>query len=232
MDADVTEFSDIALRLSEEDVWKTLGYRGRTQPALADDVARGLALAQKFCKPRGLCARLKVGEVGRNSVTLLGGPPLDGRFLAHCFQGAQEAIFLVATIGPALEKLVSTLFGSGKTVEAFVLDAVGSAVVFNTFSDVAARVCQDAADRGWHTGMFLQPGQSYWDISGQRVIFQVVPGERIGVCLTDTCFMVPRKSQSGVLPVGPDLKVHSGFQQSYCRYCKAQRCPLRTEPPA
>ena len=58
----------------------------------------------------------------------------------------------------------------------------------------------------------------------------MLPAERIGVRLLESCFMVPQKAQSGVIPLGPELKVHSDPDESYCRYCQATRCPMRMEP--
>jgi hypothetical protein len=98
------------------------------------------------------------------------------------------------------------------------------------FSDALTRVWQETNQRGWVTGTCLRPGQSYWDIEGQESVFQVVPGERIGVSLLDSSFMRPQKSQSAVVPIGPDMKVHGNPNESYCRYCQATRCPMRQEP--
>ncbi len=132
---------------------------------------------------------------------------------------------------PDLETRVSELFAEGDSIAAFVLDAVGSAAVFNAFGHVAHRILGEETRRGWKTGVCLHPGQSYWDISGQKTVFKVVPAERIGLQLLESCFMVPQKSQSAVIPLGPDLKVLNQPDESYCRDCKAVGCPLRTEAP-
>jgi cobalamin-dependent methionine synthase I len=141
-------------------------------------------------------------------------------------------MFLVVTIGIGLEARVSELFAEGKTVEAFVLDAVGSAAAMNGFTQVLTRILEETKSRGWYAGTCLRPGQNYWDITGQETIFQMVPAEKIGVELLESSFMKPQKSQSGVVPLGPNLKVHGDPTESYCRYCQATRCPMRREPQA
>ena len=129
-----------------------------------------------------------------------------------------------------LETRVTELFAAGESVDAIVLDAVGSAAIMGAFSHALTRIWQVTTDRGWVTGTCLRPGQSYWDITGQQAVFQVVPGERIGVSLMDSSFMRPQKYQSAVVPIGPEIKVHGDPNESYCRYCQATRCPMRQEP--
>ena len=226
---DEVEMQDMAVRLEEEDVWASLGSRDRIVPSLVDEVARGMDLSRTLCKPRGLYVRMAVGEVGRKQVSFGDGPLLEGSFVSHCFQGATEAVFTVVTIGPQLEQRVAEMFAQGDSVEAVVLDAVGSALVFNTFTKVAERIFEETTDRGWQTGFCLRPGESYWDITGQREIFKAVQADKIGIDLLESCFMVPQKSQSAAFALGSNLRVNSDPDQSYCRYCKAARCPMRQE---
>ncbi len=232
MSVEVKELRDVSVELDEWEVWSCLGGRDRIVPALADEVAQAVAEGRELWSPRGLPARLAVREIGRSSITFDSGPSLEGKFLSHLFTGAQEADFLVVTIGPDLESRVAELFTEGKSIEAFVLDAVGSAAVMNLFTQILATILEDNGARGSDTGTCLRPGQAYWDITGQSTIFQMVPAERIGVQLLESSFMTPLKSQSGIVPLGPDLRVHGDPNESYCRYCQATRCPMRREPQA
>ena len=230
MNGDVLEIHDLKLELAESDVWSCLGARNKVFPELRDDVISGIALAKELCVPRGLLRRLPVAQIGRDAVSFVDGPVLGGKFMAHLFEGAREAAFLVLTVGPALEAKVAERFADGDTVEAFVLDAVGTASVMSFLTRVLGQISQETKSRGWHAGTCLSPGQSYWDVTGQESIFQVMPTERIEVELLESSFIRPQKSHSAVVPVGPELKVHGDPNESYCRYCQATRCPLRTEP--
>ena len=220
---------DIQLELSAESVWKWLGARRGAVSALAGEVASMISLGRILATPRATYGRRSIESIEREGVRFEDGPLLEGRALRHLFAGAQEAIFMVVTIGHALEAKVSELFTEGRSIEAFVLDAVGSAAIVDVFSQTVQRVLEETSQRGWATGLCLRPGQSYWDISGQKSIFQVVAADRVGVRLLDSCFMVPQKTQSTVIPLGPNLRVHGDPEESYCRYCTATRCPMREE---
>jgi hypothetical protein len=227
---DVVEIQDVPLRLTEEDVLRSLGSPDRAFPALEDEVTQGIAQAYGLCAPRVLSRRLIVKEVGRRGVSFVGGQWLEGRYLAHLFEGAEEAVFLVVTIGPDLEERVTRLFAEGHTIEAFILDAAGSASAMNLLTHVLGDINEETRSRGWQTGACLSPGQKYWDIREQESIFRVLPGERIGVELLESSYLRPQKSQSAVVPLGPDLKVLRDPGDSFCRYCPATRCPLRQSP--
>lgn len=230
MAKELVEVQDIPLVLEESDVWNCLGSRDRVVPALADEVRNQTEAGRSLCTPRALYRRIDVKEIRRDEIVFDGDITLDGKFLAHLFTGAQEAVFLIATIGPEIEEMVSQMFTKGESVEAVVLDAVGSAAIMSVFGSVLNRIYEDTTERDWVTGTCLRPGQSYWDITGQASIFQALNGNEIGVELLESSFMRPQKSQSAVVPIGPDLKVHGDPNQSYCRYCQATRCPMRTEP--
>jgi hypothetical protein len=224
------EVREIPLELEPRDVWAILGNPDRVLPSLSPDIDQSIALARELCEPRGLYRRLTIDEVGRKGITFEDGPPLEGKFLAHCFEGAEEAIFVLLTIGPALEKRVSQMFADGDTVEAFILDAVGSASAMNLLTTVLGEISEESKDRGSNVGTCLSPGQSYWDVTGQDHMLEVLPGEMLGVELLESSFLRPQKSQSALVPIGPNLKVLSDPADSFCRYCPATNCPVRKEP--
>ena len=82
---------------------------------------------------------------------------------------------MVITIGVALEKKVAELFAQDMGIEAFVLDSVGSAMALSIFNEAAQKILQETTARDWQTGFCLRPGESYWDITGQRAVFRIVP---------------------------------------------------------
>lgn len=225
-----TEIWSLPLILDEAEVWVHLGSRDGPFPALADEVAAGMALAKELCSPRVISRRLAVERVGSKGVSFSDGPSLEGKFLSHLFEGAYEASFLVLTIGPALEERASQILAEGDSIGAIILDAVGSAAAMGLLTQVFNDISKEAAARGWQTGACLSPGLSYWDVTGQATIFQTLSADRIGVQLLESSFLKPQKSHTAVVPLGPEMKVHGDISESFCRYCPATNCLLRREP--
>ncbi len=229
MNHDVIEIDDIPFDVAESDVWSMLGTPGRPHPGLTGEVAEYTALARELSAPRGLIRYLDVGAAGRGQVSFIDGPTIDGKFIAHLFEGADSAAFLLVTIGPALESRVAQMMSEGDNVEAIVLDAAGSAAAMSLLTHLLQHVYEDAEKHGLNVGTCCTPGQSFWDMEGQGDIFGTLPGHRLGVELLESKFMRPQKSQTAMLPLGRNLKVHGDPSESYCRYCPATNCPVRKE---
>jgi hypothetical protein len=69
---------------------------------------------------------------------------------------------------------------------------------------------------------------SGFPISGQWQLFQLVPAEKIGVSLTSSGVMVPRKSISLVIGIGTQMK--SWTQKEVCDRCTLKKtCVYRIQ---
>ena len=89
---------------------------------------------------------------------------------------------------------------------------------------LVARVRDEATARGLGTGMRASPGQEGWSIWQQQMLFGLLSAEEIGVRLTESCLMLPRKSVSFVIGLGPEMRPDAVT----CDFCsKRNRCRWR-----
>jgi len=112
------------------------------------------------------------------------------------FKDAEKVAICICTIGPELEQEVKELMGKNEMLRALILDALGSEAA----EEVAIQSDQILAEKAreinlWPSKRF-SPGYGKWDIKEQRFIFRMLPAADIGVRLTESCMMVPRKSVS------------------------------------
>lgn len=112
------------------------------------------------------------------------------------FNNAEKVALCICTIGPELEKEINALMAKNEMLRALILDSFGSeaAEVVAIQSD---RILTEKARQLdlWPSKRF-SPGYGQWDIKEQRYVFTVLPGKDIGVNLTDSFMMIPRKSVS------------------------------------
>jgi len=108
---------------------------------------------------------------------------------------------------------------------AVVLDAIGSAAAEAVARYVSDRIDEEAAAEGLKTSCRASPGYGDWDVKEQKNLFELVPAERIGVTLTDSAMMVPRKSISFAVHIS-DKPVRLRGENS-CRNCDMDTCPYR-----
>ncbi|MCL5027098.1 MAG: hypothetical protein M1531_11510 [Chloroflexi bacterium] len=223
--------SGFPVNIELTEVWRWLGSHGRKgDPRLAGEVEEAVALAGELIEPKAAYSRLRVRAVDPSGVLLENGERLNGSagpYLAEQFRGAEELVVVVVTIGPRLEGRVQDLFGEKRPLEAVILDATGSAASSAASRYVNGLLCEEAGNDGLRAGRIVRPGSSHWDILGQRTLFAMLPTEEIGVSLTTSCLILPRKSGSGVVPLGRHLAAEHEPSEASCRHCPNTRCIAR-----
>lgn len=131
---------------------------------------------------------------------------------------AQRAFLAVLTIGPQLEEYARELQGAGRALDSFLLGEAG-AFVIGKLIDEAHRIAEsEAVDRGWGVGAELAPGQlAGWAIAEQKLLCGLLDVEAIGVRVTESGMLVPQKSASMMVGIGPDYE--SAEVRSPCSFC-------------
>lgn len=149
------------------------------------------------------------------------------RIIAHLLEQCQKVAVFLVTIGNYLEETSYELAKDGHMLQATVLDAIGSDAVERVAEFVQSRIEEEANVQGLINSRRFSPGYCDWDIGQQRMIFWAMRGDIIGIHLTGECLMVPQKSISGIIGIGPsDGKVRS-FNP--CKTCQKYDCPGRRE---
>lgn len=147
-----------------------------------------------------------------------------GRIISRQLRGAQQFVVFVCTSGMAYQVFHDRLTEEGDMVRVFVADAIGSVIAERTADRMQADVAAYIAGRGYKNTNRFSPGYCGWHVSEQRKLFSLFPQEApCGVSLTDSCLMVPIKSVSGVIGIGPSVKC---FDYS-CGLCDMKQCYKR-----
>ena len=140
-------------------------------------------------------------------------------------QCEKVAVFLV-TIGNHLEETVRQMAEDGLILQATVLDAIGSVAAETVADFVQGRVDEVARAHGLCTSLRFSPGYCDWNIKQQKMVFQAVGRDSTGIHLTEDCLMLPRKSISGVIGIGPCNGVE---HYNPCKTCHKYDCQSRRE---
>lgn len=218
--------SDIHISLDAADVLEGQGIDpGRARSVILDSAQEILSVLPDLLEPGAVYGVFSVKRFHHKTIELDGGGAFEGPLVARALAGAERIAVAVCTIGPALEERVNQLFADDP-VQAMALDGAGVSALREVSRVVIDEVRGIAADHGWGSGMRAQPGQEGWPIWQQRVVFEHLPVDQIGVRLTDSCLMIPRKSVSFIIGMGPDMRPDAVA----CDFCsKRERCPWRVE---
>jgi hypothetical protein len=196
----------------------------RARPEIVAAAQEALGEIQTLLSPAALYDTVPVWESRHHTVMLEGEACFAGELVARALAGATEIALAVCTVGPALEARVGALFAAGSPLRAMALDGAGIAVLRQISQAVGERICAEAGARGLRMGMRASPGQEEWPIEQQRILFDLLPAQEIGVRLTESCLMLPRKSVSFAVGLGPEMQADA----TACDCCsKRDRCRWR-----
>ncbi len=200
---------DWSLTIEVDDVLRGQGadpsaIRSRNQ-RLVQAAQRALDEAIPILSPRVLYERFPIKELRHEQLHLLDDHHLEGQLLSQHLGAATEVVLALCTIGEALETHSSEI-SKDDFVYGLALDGLGSAGVEALANEVCAFFEDQAQEIGLHTSIPLSPGMLGWPVEqGQRQIFEILDPFKIGVQLTSSMVMIPKKSLTFVLGMGIEM---------------------------
>ncbi len=142
--------------------------------------------------------------------------------LARLLEQCERVAVFALTIGSRLEEMVCQLAKDSLVLQASVLDAIGSAAAEKVAGLVQDRISEAARGQGLCTSRRFSPGYCDWNIGQQRMLFRALGGNTAGIRLTGRCLMIPQKSISGIIGIGPCDDTVGNYNP--CNTCKKQDC--------
>ena len=212
----VTVLTGIELPLEEELFFEEQGGALK-RPSMQEVARAALARAKEWISPAMVYGWFLVGEVAGKRAEVGSVTFQLGRH-ADLLEPAHEAFLALFTVGPRLEAESRQLQAAGKALDAYMLDAAAVFGVGLLIKKAHGIVEEEAAARGWGVGAELAPGQlSGWSIAEQLLVAKLLDVGAIGVSVTDTGILVPQKSASLMVGIGPDYECAE--VRSPCEFC-------------
>jgi hypothetical protein len=199
-----------------------VAQRLRYNPARAEgavNLEELLALARSLIRLRAIYEISYTGAKGEETVEVAG-VVFRSRILRRNLDQAQKVFPFIMTAGPALETAASS---SGDLLKQYYLEEMANIALENG----AGWLAECLKTRWGFPGLAsMDPGSlEDWPITEQPKLFSIFGDtERlVGVRLTESMLMVPRKSISGIF-----FPSEEGF--SSCQLCERASCPARRTP--
>jgi hypothetical protein len=205
---------NIPVSLDPEDIARRLRV-DPTRPGFAV-VSEVVGLARSLIHLKAVYDISYIGVKDRETVEI-GGVVFRSRVLRNNLDRAQKVFPFIITIGPELEMTAASL---GDLLRQYYLEEIAN-IVLEQAGDWLA---EELAKRWGFPGLScMSPGSlEDWPITEQPKLFFLFGDTKkfVGVKLTDSLLMVPRKSISGIL-----FPSEEGFIS--CRLCPRENCPSR-----
>ena len=174
--------------------------------ALRKPIEGAIDLLPDLVEPAVLYDIFPLDHVAGESVFLANGHVLKVGPHANLLESAEEVLAAFCTIGPKLEAAVNDGF-DGDVMLSLMVDSAG-VIALSHVGERAVDLAEEwaiARDQG--VSPALSPGSlPGWELSGQRKLSALLPIADVGISLKDSNLLVPYKSASVVIGIGPEYK--------------------------
>lgn len=212
-------------RITRQEAARYAGLRGQDdllQPLLSEACTEALLLA----KPRA-CWQIYPYSAG-----LINAPqplPLSGASIVEHLSGATAVAVLAVTIGAGAEEKSAAHFDGGNYTAGLLLDAAASAAVEDAADIANELITAQARVHGLAAISRFSPGYGDWGIASQPEILALAGGETIGISVTPSCMLLPRKSITAVIGLCPPGIITATPCKNHCANCQKTDCLARKE---
>ncbi len=202
MPTQVQIFPSIAVPTPLDAIYRRLGYREGTtkiDDRKHEEIERHIDYALSFISLKGAGLRVPLKNVTSHRVVFGTGAEIASENLARFLKGCREALLIGATAGGGVMDAIRSDTEGGDMTRGVVVDAVASEM-----TDVAL---------DWIVGFFnrlltrenarLTKGRfsaGYGDflLESQRMMYDLLELDRIGVQINENCILIPEKSVTAV----------------------------------
>lgn len=160
-------------------------------------------------------------------------PPfhIEGKKIGAHLAGCEKVILLAVTVGGAIEKEVSARFRRGEYTSAVLLDAAATTAVEQVADAVEHMLAPKIARAGFTSRWRFSPGYGDWPLTQQPEMIRTTNCRSIGVQLTSSLMLEPRKSVTAIIGLartqGKASDTDAASAHTSCDACTQTDCPAR-----
>ncbi len=211
---DLTYFDDVTVELNAESLMDSIKLRKSLRGS--KDFLWAVEQAKELIHPRAIFGKANVSIIDDTKV-MIEDQEFTSRILRVNLDSCKIVYPFIATIGPELETLAAK---QERLTKKFFLETAGDYVLTNSIWQIEKKVKEKFSITRNST---MTPGSlENWPITQQVPLFNLF-GEglkKVGVELTSSMLMKPRKSISGISFESDRLFIN-------CQLCQRDRCPGR-----
>lgn len=186
----------ISLKINYEDVLVRMGankYITKIDDKLKTLILETINLAKKLLQPKYAISLSK--KIIKENKIYLDNFVINSKDIFKLLENSNSVCGIVATLGISIDTKISSLQEQKEILQAFILDSIGSVAI----EELMNNICNDIKDKYGLTTMRFSPGYGDWSLTNQYDLLQWIGAEKIGISLSPTFQMIPRKSVSAII---------------------------------
>ena len=153
---------------------------------------------------------------------------IEGKSIGNHLNNCDKVICMAVTVGENIEKEVTKKFQKGEYTSSILLDAAATTAVEQAADAIEKAIEQNPLIRGYSMRWRFSPGYGDWSLSQQVNLFHLSNAETIGIRLSSSMMMIPRKSVTAIIGlINNKAKEEKKIKKSNCENCNSINCPNR-----
>jgi len=210
-------FDEINFELDIEKLFEKMHIKGKSE--YEERFRELVEEARQIARPKGMYKEVYINEKKEDTVTIEG-IEFKSKILRINLEEVVRVFPFVATCGYELEEWGHSI---KDMLENYWADVIQEEILDNITS-----VILNHLEHNYQPGAtaIMNPGSlEDWPIQEQGKLFQLLenPTEKIGIELTESFLMIPRKSISGIV-------FPTDVSYENCQLCPRENCPNRRAP--
>jgi len=145
------------------------------------------------------------------------------KIVAGQLRKSEKAALFVCSIGPDMENWAKQLLLNGEYVLSYIVNNVASLVVEKAVDFLHEHISGQMKQEKLKITNRYSPGYCDWSVSEQHLLFSLLPINFCDVSLNEFALMLPIKSISGVIGIGPSVR----WKEYICDKCNIKDCTYR-----
>ncbi|MBU2044977.1 MAG: methionine synthase [Candidatus Omnitrophica bacterium] len=197
-------FDQISIETPFEAIYSRLGYRQgitRLTGRQKEEIDSYINEAARFLKPKGVGRRVEIVKRKPKALELSGGIIFESSLLVSVFPNASELILIGATSGSDIITAIENCQKQDLT-RGVVFDAAASETVdlcLEWICDYFNRLLK--RENKQLTAKRISCGYGDFRLENQKIIYELLELEKLGVSLSDKYILKPEKSVTAVVGV-------------------------------
>lgn len=168
----------------------------------------------------------KIYNYDYKSQTILSKIPvtITGNVIGNHLRNCDKVICMAVTIGENVELEVTKKFSIGEYMSSILLDAAATTAVEQAADAMEKAIAKDDLLKGYKMRWRFSPGYGDWSLSQQAELFPLTGAESIGIKLSTSMMMSPRKSVTAIIGLLKNNADNQGKKHHDCENCNKTDC--------
>lgn len=151
-----------------------------------------------------------------------------GNSIIKHLAGCEKVACIAVTVGENIEREVTKKFDAGNYVSSVLLDAAATAAVEQAADELEKAIARVVSKESLKMRWRFSPGYGDWQLENQKRFFYVTGADEIGMNLTESLMLVPRKSVTAIIGLEKNLSDNQNVKiKKSCATCDKINCAAR-----